>query len=685
MRQKTMRVVGFLVLITLGLTCALGQSGYDDFQKALRAERGEGNLQKAIALYEKVIREAADQSLSAEAQLRIGMCYEKMGLEETQEAYEKVIADYPGQTEAVAIAQGRLIVLTETKARISAAPNFREIKIPGNLEFLAEPQLSPDGKQLAFTFQEALWLMPLHGKVHADVPGAPVRLTDPLGARSFAISWSADGQWIAFHGPDEFVYRVRIDGSSISKLSRAGDPGAEVNDYRISLSPDGSQLAYSSFQNRKSFIFTAPIGGGPANRLTNHWSREPAFSPDGTKIAYVRLFEPWNAVAPGEIWVVSASGGEPVRVSEMPGIVRGPIWSPDGSRIAFYRGSNGEQARNEIWIVSITSSGNPTGPGKKIELPSRTRHFLAGWTSDNAIGIPFLTPYREAIYTISAEGGKATQISPNGLVRHPRWTPDGERVFLRWGRGAIAFVPSDGGDITIVEPPADSRLVEVTSGGGNVVSPDGGTIAFSAYQRGDRPIRQHIWTMPVDGGKPTELTHGPDADRFPRWSPDGSNVAFIRAEETGDSAQINIWTAPAVGGESAPLTGPADRVDWSPISWSPDGSLIAYFSNVSSIRVKPVNGGRSRDVVAVDEHTQENELAWSPDSQEIVYTSDGRIWRVRLEDGLPREVETGSVGSVTNIDWSPNGEALTFRAATGGETVLVLMEDFLPLPNSDGR
>ncbi|GAH84167.1 unnamed protein product, partial [marine sediment metagenome] len=67
------------------------------FQKALAKERGEGNLEEAIALYKKVVAETKDESLAAKAQLRIGICYEKLGMKEAQKAFQKVIDNYPGQ------------------------------------------------------------------------------------------------------------------------------------------------------------------------------------------------------------------------------------------------------------------------------------------------------------------------------------------------------------------------------------------------------------------------------------------------------------------------------------------------------------------------------------------------------------------------------------------------------------
>ena len=102
-----------LVVASLCLVSVEGQSSYDDFQKALRAERSDGDLEKAIEYYERVVTKADSRSLAARAQLRIGMCYEKMGLKEAQEAYRKVIQAYPKQHQEVNIARERLDALAK--------------------------------------------------------------------------------------------------------------------------------------------------------------------------------------------------------------------------------------------------------------------------------------------------------------------------------------------------------------------------------------------------------------------------------------------------------------------------------------------------------------------------------------------------------------------------------------------
>jgi Tol biopolymer transport system component len=111
--------------------------------------------------------------------------------------------------------------------------------------------------------------------------------------------------------------------------------------------------------------------------------------------------------------------------------------------------------------------------------------------------------------------------------------------------------------------------------------------------------------------------------------------------------------------------------------------LIAYFSKEETPRVISVPNGESREVVKVTGRDNHSELAWSPGSDEIAYTSNGRIWKVLLSDGIPHKVEAGFDGRASNMDWSPNGETFVFTADTGGETALVLMEDFLAVLNDN--
>ena len=85
------------------------QDGRDLFQQALLRERADGKLEEAIEIYRRVLDVAADdRGLAAQALVRIGACYEKLGRPEASDTYKRVLREYPDQAEAVAAAQTRL-------------------------------------------------------------------------------------------------------------------------------------------------------------------------------------------------------------------------------------------------------------------------------------------------------------------------------------------------------------------------------------------------------------------------------------------------------------------------------------------------------------------------------------------------------------------------------------------------
>src|SRR5512139_1599929 len=81
------------------------------FEKALALEEAQAKLQEAIALYQKIVDETGDKALAARAQLRIGICHQKLGRKEAQSAFQKVIDNYPEQVETVRLAREQLSLL----------------------------------------------------------------------------------------------------------------------------------------------------------------------------------------------------------------------------------------------------------------------------------------------------------------------------------------------------------------------------------------------------------------------------------------------------------------------------------------------------------------------------------------------------------------------------------------------
>jgi len=683
------------------------ESAAEHFEKAFYYEDVQGDLQKAIDLYKQILKQfPKNREVAAKAQLHIGLCYEKLGLTEAQKAFQKVVDNYPDQTEAVKSAKERIAALSKVLEPVPSKPTFRKIRIPANP---GSGVLSPDGKNLVFASEGCIWSVPIHGKVDPDIAGAPVRLTEATETMR-AWDWggmlalSADGKWIAFNARENEkmeIYIIPSSGGEPKKVLVDIDRGGYGYYYRLSLSPHGKVLAFASYEEEEqskgkiNYIYTIPMEGGTPKKLTEVMATQPAFSPDGKKIAYVKTYLSEPGKTQTDVWVIPASGGSPVQVSDCPsGRARSPVWSPDGKMIAF-NFEPGRDTSKELWIVPVAENGKPLAPPSKIKLPLETLHMVAGWTPDNKIGLQLMNPEHNAVYTVPASGGKAVQVSPAGWPENPRWSPDGKRIYFRDVRGGpppiIASVPAGGGEITIVPLRSDRGVYESAPGGGNDISPDGKKLVFSGgirvYKDNITSYEVDIYTMPIEGGEPIKITKSPGQDRFPCWSPDGKLVAFIRySEPSKDKTYImNICIVSAEGGEVRQITSESDKVFWSCIDWSPDGKLIAYFSKDNNIKVIPVEGGEPRVIVHVDKLSNHAELAWSPDGKKLAYTCEGKIWVVAPDGGEPVEVKTGMSAEAAKIGWSPDGKKIAFTHWKGGDHELWLMEDFLPLVKKGTR
>lgn len=201
----------------------------------------------------------ADQSLQAKALLHIGMCYEKLGMQEAVKAYERLVNNFPAQKNEVALARerlNRLVQMIAVDQKIPLAPKFTQIKIPTKLS--RQLALSPDGKRLLLVSDEKLWIMPLSGNLGSDFPGKPEQLnTDGIKVVWAGLSWSGDGKSIAFNElnspalqdkPEEgkknkSIYIIPAEGGKPRKIIDNYSTGLATN-YKISLSPDGKNWLF---------------------------------------------------------------------------------------------------------------------------------------------------------------------------------------------------------------------------------------------------------------------------------------------------------------------------------------------------------------------------------------------------------------------------------------------------------
>ena len=247
----------------------------------------------------------------------------------------------------------------------------------------------------------------------------------------------------------------------------------------------------------------------------------PLLSPDGASVAYtVWSIDGKANEYRSSIWVAAVDGSsEPVRFTWGQKRDSLPVWSPDGTRLAFVSNRG-------------TASDGPQGKG--ASKPSQ-------------------------LYVIPAAGGESLKLTDlDEDVGDFAWAPDGSSIAF------AARVRDEAYEEEEDRNRAPRRFTRLQFKLDNV----GWTF--------DR--RQHIFTVPSDGSsEPNQLTHGDFEDSAPEWSPDGTRIAFTssRHEDWDIHPTTAIYVVPANGGEPEALTG-TDSSAWAP-SWSPDGSRIAHY------------------------------------------------------------------------------------------------------------
>jgi Tol biopolymer transport system component len=241
------------------------------------------------------------------------------------------------------------------------------------------------------------------------------------------IAYTAIAPVPGFALPDIFV--MEPDGSGQTNVTNTGS-GSESQPV---WSPDGRKIAYV-----RTGIWVMNADGSSQTQLTSSGAW-PSWSPDGSKIAF--------EVSGQTLWVVNADGtGLTELFAPADRSVTQPVWSPTGDKIAYRGGS----PVPDIWIVDADG----TNPINLTNSPTSEQY--PDWSPDGSRIVFWRRPASgaEQIWTMDANGSNQVNVSPTGAPYgsgapiYPAWSPDGTRIVLRWG--GIRTMDPDGSALSAV-------------------------------------------------------------------------------------------------------------------------------------------------------------------------------------------------------------------------------------------
>ncbi|MGZ8780781.1 MAG: protein kinase domain-containing protein [Thermoanaerobaculia bacterium] len=447
------------------------------------------------------------------------------------------------------------------------------------------------------------------------------------------------------------IYLQRVSGRNAINLTKR----CAMADIQPAFSPDGTMIAYRS-ECDGGGIFIMGATGEAARRITTSCFN-PAWSPDSKRLVCGSEsvnFTPTSRGQLSELWIVDAQSGQRKLLLAADGVQ--PSWSPRGNRIAYW-GMDGESAQRDIWTI------DPDAPDPSKTVTRVTNDLAVDWN-------PVWSPDGQHLYFGSDRGGAMNlwRVRIDEESGEARGEPEPATVPARFGAHyslgkegtrmlyasidqkeslrIVGFDPVTGATIGNARPVLGGTFLVFSS----AISPDGRLAAVT-----NRGGQEDLYVVEIATGEIRQLTDDVARDRGVFWSPDGVKIYFysMRADN-----RYEIWSINADGSNLTRVTRTEGRGLWYP-TVSPDGKKLACYNDEHTFLLDlTVPGAEPEQMPATHQGSRPALNAWSPDGTMLAGELRGRPGVViyNIADRTYRPVTTAGVRPL----WLPGGQEILY-------------------------